>query len=117
VNQADVDDKAGRSDDAASLLEIAARRFPADPVVQLLAADALLRDRNDPAGALAILRRLGPIPDASNLRFRRGWLTADALGRGPEARAELGRLRAEFPDNPRLRSRLARVAKETTPAP
>jgi len=117
VNQADVDDKAGRSDDAASLLEIAARRFPADPVVQLLAADALLRDRNDPAGALAILRRLGPIQDESNLRFRRGWLTADALGRGPEARAELGRLRAEFPDNPRLRSRLARVAKETTPAP
>src|SRR5262249_61629965 len=104
----------------AHLLECGPPRLPPDPVVQLPAADALLRDRNAPAGALAILRRLGPIPDASNLRFRRGWLTADALdalGRGPEARAELGRLRAEFPDNPRLRSRLARAAKAATPAP
>src|SRR5262249_15857208 len=46
VNQADMDDKAGRSDDAASLLDVAARRFPADPGVQLLAAEAMLRDRN-----------------------------------------------------------------------
>jgi predicted Zn-dependent protease len=120
VSQADVDEKAGRPDDAASLLEIAARRFPADPAVQLLAADAMLRDRNDPAGALAILERLGPVPAEPNLRFRRRWLTADALdalGRGPEARAELDRLRAEFPDNPRLQNRLACAAQEMPPGP
>jgi len=50
------------------------------------------------------------------MRFRRDWLTADALGRGPEARVELARWRAEFPDDPPLRSRLARVAQETSPA-
>jgi hypothetical protein len=54
------------------------------------------------------------------MRFRRGWLTADALdtlGRGPEARAELGRLRAEFPDNARLGRRLARAGQDPTPGP
>src|SRR5437879_3697611 len=103
---------AGRAGDAASLLEIAAQRFPADPAVQVRAAVALLEDRNDPAGALEILGRLGPIPEEPRLRFRRGWLTADALdalGRQPEARAVLERLRVEFPENTRLRGRLARA--------
>src|SRR2546425_10916892 len=109
--EAGLDEKAGRTTDAASLLEIAAQRFPADPVVQVRAAEALLEDRNDPAGALEILGRLGPIPEEPRLRFRRGWLTADALdalGRQPEARAVLERLRVEFPENTRLRGRLAR---------
>jgi hypothetical protein len=46
------------------------------------------------------------------VRFRRGWLTADALdalGREAEARAVLERLRTEFPENTRLRGRLARA--------
>ena len=76
------------------------------------AAEALLEDRNDPAGALATLEGLGPTSDDPRLRFRRGWLTADALdalGRQPEARAVLERLRGEFPENTRLRSRLARA--------
>jgi len=110
--EAELDEKAGRAADAASLLEIAAQRFPADPAVQVRAAEALLEDRNDPAGALEILGRLGPTPDDPRLRFRRGWLTADALdalGRQPEARAVLERLRAEFPENTRLRGRLARA--------
>ncbi len=110
--EAELDEKAGRAADAASLLEIAAQRFPADPTVQVRAAEALLEDRNDPAGALEILGRLGPTPDDPRLRFRRGWLTADALdalGRQPEARAVLERLRAEFPENTRLRGRLARA--------
>src|SRR5438445_414568 len=36
--QAELDEKAGRAGDAASLLEIAARRFPADPAVPVRAA-------------------------------------------------------------------------------
>jgi uncharacterized membrane protein len=110
--QADVDEKAGRGDDAATLLGIAARRFPADPVVQVRAAEALLEDRKDPAGALEVLGRPGPIPEEPRLRFRRGWVSADALdalGRQREARAVLERLRAEFPESSRLRSRLARA--------
>jgi len=110
--QAEVDEKAGRGGDAASLLEIAAKRFPADPMVQVRAAEALLEDRKDPAGALEVLGRPGSTPDEPSLRFRRGWLSADALdalGRQPEARAVLERMRAEFPENTRLRSRLARA--------
>jgi len=110
--QAELDEKVGRAGDAASLLELAAQRFPSDPAVQVRAAEALLEDRKDPAGALAILERLGPTSDEPRLRFRRGWLTADALdalGRQPEARAVLERLRAEFPENTRLRGRLART--------
>jgi uncharacterized membrane protein len=110
--QAEVDEKAGRGGDAASLLEIAAKRFPADNAVQVRAAEALLEDRKDPRGALEILGRPAPTPDEPSLRFRRGWLSADALdalGRQPEARAVLERMRAEFPENTRLRSRLARA--------
>jgi uncharacterized membrane protein len=110
--QAEVDEKAGRDGDAATLLEIAAKRFPADNTVQVRAAEALLEDRKDPAGALEILGRPGPTPDEPRLRFRRGWVTADALdalGRQPEARAVLEGMRAEFPENTRLRSRLARA--------
>jgi uncharacterized membrane protein len=110
--QADVDEKAGRAADAATLLEIAAKRFPADPMVQVRAAESLLEDRKDPAGALELLGRPATTTDEPGLRFRRGWLTADALdalGRQPEARAVLERMRAEFPENTRLRSRLARA--------
>ena len=110
--QAELDERAGRTGDAASLLELAAQRFPDDPAVQVRAAEVRLEDRKDPAGALAVLERLAPTSDDPRLRFRRGWLTADALdalGRRPEARAVLERLRAEFPENTRLRGRLARA--------
>src|SRR5262249_7733246 len=92
--------------------EIAAQRFPADPTVQVRAAEALLEDRHDPAGALALLTRASSTPDEPPLRFRRAWLTADALdalGRRAEARVVLERLQTEFPDNTRLRGRLARA--------
>jgi len=114
--QAEVDEKADRPEEAASLLEIAARRFPDDPAVQVRAAEALLEDRKDPESALAILGRLGPIEDDPRLRFRGRWLTADALdalGRRTEARAVLQRLETDFPDNARLRGRLARAATQT----
>ena len=109
--QAEADERAGRAEDATRLLEIAAERFPTDPAIQVRAAEALLEDRKDPEGAIEVLGRLGPIAD-ERLRFRRGWLTADALdalGRKPEAHAVLERLQAEFPDNARLRGRLARA--------
>ena len=112
VEQAELDEKAGRAGDAANLLEMAAHRFPADPAVQVRAAKALREDRHDPARALEILERLGPTPDEARLRFRRAWLTADALdalGRHAEARVVLERLQIDFPENTRLRGRLARA--------
>jgi len=109
--QADLDEKAGRGAEAAGLLEIAARRFPGEAAVQVRAAQAVLEDRHDAAGALEILDRIGPIRDDGRLRFRAGWLAAsalDALGRPAEARLRLERLRADFPDDPRLLARLGR---------
>jgi len=90
--EAELDEKNGRAEDAARLLELAARKFPADAAVQARAAQALLEDRNDPAAALEMLGRIAPPADDQHLRFRLGWLTADALdalGRQGEARAVL----------------------------
>jgi uncharacterized membrane protein len=115
--QAELDEKAGSPDDAASLIAIAARRFPADTAVQVRAAEVLLQDRHDPPGALAILGRLGSTRDEPGLHFRESWLTADALdalGRHAEAREVLERLRAEFPHSARLRGRLARADADAT---
>src|SRR3989454_8575746 len=103
--QAEVDEKAGRAGDAASLLKLAAQRFPSDTAVQVRAAEALLEDRNDPAGALAILERLGPTADGARLRLPRGRPPADAPGapgRQPPAPAVLGRPRAAVSGKPRL---------------
>ena len=110
VRQAELDEKAGRAEEAASLLDLAARRFPSDAEVQARAAEALLEDARDPTGALAILERIAA--DEPQLRFHRDWLTADALdalGRRSESRALLERMQADFPDDPRLRRRLRRT--------
>lgn len=115
VQQANVDERAGRSAEAAALVDVAARRFPSNAGVQLLAADALLR-RHEPAAALGVLDAL-PVPDEPRLRYRRAWLTADALdatGRGDAARRTLEQLRGEFPDDARLARRLARYAHPTS---
>jgi uncharacterized membrane protein len=110
--QAEIDERAGRAEEAAGLFELAAQRFPDDPAVQVRAAEARLEDRHDPAGALEILGSRGPTTDDPRLRFRRASLTAEALdatGRPTEARAVLEGLRAAFPDDARVRRRLARA--------
>ncbi len=116
-HQAQLDERAGRADDAAALIELAARRFPAEPAVQVLVAQSLLEHRHDPATALAVLRRVEPPAAERQLRFRRDWLSADALealGQTEAARTILARLRAEFPDSQRLRRRLERVGRTSS---
>ena len=111
-HQAQLDERAGRADDAAALIELAARRFPSEPAVQVLVAESLLEHRHDAATALAVLRHVVPAAVEPQLRFRRDWLTADALealGQTEAARTVLGQLRAEFPDNQRVRRRLERA--------
>ena len=108
-HQAELDKRAGRGDDAAALIEMAARRFPSEPAVQVMAAQSLLEQRHDPAAALALLRAVAVAADDPQLRFRHGWLTADALealGQTDQARTTLQQLRSEFPDSARLRRRL-----------
>lgn len=108
-HQAQLDRKTGRAEDAAALLETAARRFPSDVEVQLLAAESQLLDRKDAAAALASLGKVQVPADKPRLRLRHAFLLADALiagGQRDAARAALQSLRGQFPNDPRLKKRL-----------
>lgn len=108
-HQAQVDRKAGRIEDAGALLDVAARRFPSDVEVQLLAAESQLVDRKDVPAALAVLGRVQLPPDNPRLRLRHAFLLADALiasGQRDAARAALQPLRGEFPNDAQLKKRL-----------
>jgi uncharacterized membrane protein len=97
---------------AAELFAEIARRFPDDTTVRFLAVESLLRDRNDPKGALAALARLSVPAGDQRLRTRYGFLKTDALlaaGRPDSARATLEQLARDFPDNPRIKDRLAQM--------
>ena len=109
-NQAQADRKAGRPGDAAALVSAIAPRFASDPNVQIMAAESALLDRKDPAAALDILGRTAVPQDNARLRVRQGMLMADALeaaGRADAARATLQQLASAFPDNGRIKQRLA----------
>ncbi len=113
-HQAQVDRKAGRPEDAAILLELAARRFGSDPEVQLLATESLLLDRKDPASALAALGRITVPPEKRRLRLRHALITADALaasGQKDAARAGLQQLLAEYPEDPRVRKKFEELGR------
>ena len=93
-------------------MEIAARHFPSDEAIQVLAAESLLVDRHDPTAALAALRKVTVPTEERRWRFRHGWLTADALdalGQTDAAQATLRNLLAEFPDSERVRRRLEQM--------
>jgi uncharacterized membrane protein len=109
-NQAQADRKAGRPGDAAALVSAIAPRFASDPNVQVMAAESALIDRKDPASALDILGRTAVPQDNARLRVRHGMLMADALeaaGRPDAARATLQQLASAFPENGRIKQRLA----------
>ena len=108
-HQSQVDRNAGRGEDAAALLDLAARRFPADVEVQLLSAESQLLDRKDATAALQGLGRVQLPADKPRLRLRHAFLLADVLlagGQRDAARAALQPLRGEFPNDARLKKRL-----------
>jgi uncharacterized membrane protein len=108
-NQAQVDRKAGRGAEAATLLALAADRHPNDPEVQLAAAESLLLDRKDARAAIDKLRSIQLPRDNRSLRIRHGMLTADALeaaGQREGAAAIVQNLVTDYPDVPRLKQRL-----------
>jgi uncharacterized membrane protein len=119
VVQASRADRArGRKAEAADLLALAARRFPDDPEVLLLAAESLLVDRGDAAGALSMLRRLDTPEAAPGVRFQRRLLTADALvaaGQREEALTTLRQMRDEYPRAGIVRQRLEALEKGLAP--
>ncbi|HWC72974.1 MAG TPA: tetratricopeptide repeat protein, partial [Gemmatimonadales bacterium] len=94
---------------AATLFAELAKQFPHDTTVQLLAAESLLRDKNDSRGALAALARIPPAPGNRFLASRVAFLKADAYvagGKPDSARATLEQLRSQFPDmETRIRDR------------
>ena len=97
---------------AAELFGELARRFPDDTTVRLLAIESLVRDRNDGKGALAALAGLTVPAGDQRLRTRYGFLKADAFlaaGRADSARATLEQLARDFPDNSRIKDRLAQM--------
>jgi uncharacterized membrane protein len=107
-NEAQVERKAGKGEDANRLIQMLVER---DPTVdtRLLWAESLLRDKKDPAAALATLDSITVRPDDARLRPRRDMLVADALrqaGRTDSARTVLQALATQFPANPRIKAKL-----------
>jgi uncharacterized membrane protein len=111
-NQAMLDRKEGRHEDAARLLEQLAGRRPDDATARLLVIESRLVDLQDPAGTLAALDSF-PVPDSNRvLTYRTGLLRADAYAaaqRPDSARATLEALLSKFPDNPRIKDRLDKL--------
>jgi tetratricopeptide (TPR) repeat protein len=110
--QALLDRTAGRPDDAAALIEQAARRYPANVDLQLLAAESLLLDRKDPRASLAALDRMTVPTDSRILRARHASLRADAFeatGQRDAAIAALQPVVEAFPTNMRLKQRLEQL--------
>jgi len=102
--------KAGRADEAARLLSLAAERHPNDVEVQLAAAESMLLDRKDARTAIDALQKISPPQSNRPLRIRHGLLTADALeaaGQRDGAAAVVQGLVTAYPDVPRLKQRLA----------
>ena len=89
-----------------------ARRFPGDTTVRFLAIESLVRDRNDGKAALAALAQLAVPAGDQRLRLRYGFLKTDAFlaaGRSDSARATLEQLVRDFPENTRIKDRLAQI--------
>jgi hypothetical protein len=103
------DRKAGNRDQAAELVSLAARRFPNDTEVRLLAAESLLIDQRNVQGAIDALAATDVSANNRVLRTRRAMLQADAFeaaGQKDAAIAVLQPVVEAFPTNARLRERL-----------
>lgn len=102
---------------AADLFGQLSRRYPADTTVRFLAIESLLRDKGDAKSALAVLSGMRVPDDNPRLRLRRDFLKVDAFlatGHADSARATLEQLAAAFPDNPRIKDRLAQIKSPPT---
>ena len=107
-HQALEDRKAGHNDRASELIGAAAKRFPSDVEVQLLAAESLMLDQKDPQRAADALAAI-TVPDSNRvLRTRKATLLADAfekLGQKDNAIAALQAIVDAAP-NPRIQQRI-----------
>jgi uncharacterized membrane protein len=107
-HQAQADRKAGHADRASELIAAAAKRFPSDAEVQLLAAESLIVDQKDPQKAADALAAITVPENNRILRTRKASLQADAfeaLGRKDKAIAALQPIVDAAP-NPRVQQRI-----------
>lgn len=107
-HQAQADRKAGRAEAAAGLIAQTAKRFPADPEMQMSAAESLLLDQKNAQGALDALAAVTPPEGNRILVGRKATLQADAYeaaGQKDQAIAVLEKAVAAFP-SPRMQQRL-----------
>lgn len=95
-----LDRRAGNSKTAATRIDELQRMLPADTSVRLLRIQSLVRDRKDPAAALAALDSLAVAPSDPRLYMQKAMLQAEALdlaGQRDSARAVLTALKKEVP--------------------
>lgn len=107
--QALQDRKSGNAASAAELIDMAARRFPQDTEVLLLAAESKLVDRRSPQAAIDALGAIQVPTDSRILRTRRATLQADAFeaaGQKDAAIAVLQPIVEAYPTNTRIKDRL-----------
>jgi len=107
--QAMLDRKNGKGEEAAALIADIARRYPNDTSVMLMEIESTLRDRHDPSAALAKLDAFQPPKDNRRLVYTVGTLRVDALaaaGQKDSARATLEAMMKDAPPNPRLQAKL-----------
>jgi uncharacterized membrane protein len=99
----------GHAEEAARLTDELSRRMPGDTTVKFLVIDSRLRDRHDPAGALAELAQMQVPPNNPRLAIRHGLLTAEALaaaGMKDSAHALLTALAQRYPESRGLKDAL-----------
>lgn len=114
--QAMADRKAGRHEQAADLIAAAAKQFPTDPEVRMLAGESMLVDRKNPQGAIDALAAITVPADNRFMKFRLATLQADAYeasGQKDKAAAALEPVLKQFP-NPRLQQRLDALKRSGT---
>jgi uncharacterized membrane protein len=93
---------AGKHVEAARLIDELALQRPEDPSIVYLSIESMIRDRQDPAGALVVLAAQSPPADNTRLNIQKGLLTSeafDSLGQPDSARATLQALATQFPKN------------------
>ena len=101
-NEARVAREAGRTEEAARLTDELARQMPGDPGVTLMVIESTLRDRKDPAAALAALAAVHAPPENPRLTIQVGLLRSEAYaaaGQPDSARAVLQALAQEYPQS------------------
>ncbi|HET9602643.1 MAG TPA: DUF2231 domain-containing protein [Gemmatimonadales bacterium] len=102
----------GRLEEAARLTDELVRQRPDDPAVTLLAVQSLIRDRHDPAAALAALDTLKQPEGNRRWEQQVGLLRSEALtaaGQPDSARTVLTALLRKYPDSRGVQRALEQV--------